>query len=110
MALVDAATIDIAFASKRNPAFTWTSSRTAVTFTISNDLFSAEAYIQFLKTTASNLVLTFPFGTLITDQDGGTTGVSGTAVTLSSTVAGDFDIYIKKRSTGYRAIIKRITA
>jgi hypothetical protein len=105
-ALTSGASIAIDYGSKRNPSFTLTSGLTAITFTISNSTFAADAYIDYSKTTATNAVLTFPANTIITDQNGDIT--VGTAVTIvSTTITGRFDIILKKTATGYRAIVKQ---
>ncbi len=108
VALVDGATINIPFFSVGCANYTLSSNRTATTFTISNDANAAEAYIIYSKTTASNLVLTFPSNTILTDQNGAE--VVGLAVTLTSTSSGLFEIFLKKSATGYMAIIKRTVA
>jgi hypothetical protein len=108
VALVDGATIAVDFLSKAFSNKTLTSSRTTITFTISNDLLAGETFIEYTKTTASDCVLTFPASSKIVDQNG--SEVVGVAVTVSSTASGVFAVSIKKASTGYWVIIKRFVA
>jgi hypothetical protein len=110
VALVDGATINVPFLSNGTSNNTLSSSRTAITLTVSSDTNAAEAYIVLTKTTPSDLVLTFPANTSITDQNGNDAGTGVLFTTLNSTSSGKFEIYIKKIPSGYRAIIKRFVA
>lgn len=76
------------------------STLTAVTFAYSNIPDGGQVSIDYLKTTASNTVLTFPAGSTISQSCNGI--VSGLTLTLVSTALGEFELTIIRRGSNYK--------
>lgn len=74
------------------------SSVTTLTVSYANIPTGATVIWNYMKTTASNCVITFPTGTLISQSCNGI--VSGQTLTLVSTTSGDFLIWITRMNGG----------
>ena len=93
-----AATID-GF-SEYTSNLTCTSDSTAWTATYNNILDGETVEIDYYKTTASNTVITFPSGTVVSASCDGF--VSGLTLTLFSTTSGEFGITILRQGSVYK--------
>ncbi len=69
------------------------SNATAVTVSYSNIILGEIAKVEYWKTTATDAVLTFPTGTIVSAAQ---PGVSGQTLTLHSTTSGQFTIWIDR--------------
>lgn len=108
-ALTIASTTNIDAGSSLFTNRTSTTSLTAVTFTVSNFVSGAQIQNIFAKTTASDLVATFPTGTLlITDAVG--VVAAGLTATLTSTTSGVFKISWEYTGANYIVTIIRLVS
>lgn len=83
------------------------SSLTAVSLVYSDLIDGGKLKFKYLKTTASDLVLTFPSGTVINDQNGNE--VVGLASTMTSSTSGQFQIEVDRfGSVYYASIIRKV--
>jgi hypothetical protein len=81
------------------------SSATATTIAYSNVLDGATVTIDYLKTTASNCVFTFPSGTVISAS--GSNAASGLTTTFVSSSSGEYTIVISRINSTYKVYISQ---
>ena len=80
-----------------------TGATTAITFSYSNIPDGATVSIDYFKTTATNSVLTFPAGTVVSQSCNAI--VSGLTATLVSTASGEFEITVIRHGSAYKVYI-----
>lgn len=83
--------------------YTGTGAATAFSFSYSNIADGSTVGIDYYKTTATNCVITFPAGTVVSQSCNAI--VSGVTATLVSTSSGEFEITVIRHGSVYKAYI-----
>lgn len=94
--------------SKISSTKTISNNTTAVSFSFTNFSDGAFFLADYSKTTASDATLTFPSGSIVSDQNGNET--AGLSSILTSSTTGRFLIQVKKIGSSYFVSIKRYKA
>lgn len=90
--------------------FYTTSGATTTTITYSNIPNGGTVTIDYLKTTATNMVMTFPAGSVVSASSDATVTGAGLIATLASTTSGRFTIQIMNINSVYKVYISNDVA